>query len=179
MVVQSRTGVKMEKFCQCGCGTWVVNKFAVGHKARPKLKKCRKCEKFKNREKDFRYRNTGAVGGGKQTLCKTCQVDEARERRHANPAWQLRQQAMSRVRKTGLPFSIKTEDVIVPKLCPVFGFRLQRGRGEKSPSLDRIIPELGYVPGNVQVISHKANTMKSNASPEELKKFAQWVLKNA
>ena len=54
------------------------------------------------------------------------------------------------------------------------------GRGKKgavpsSPSLDRIIPELGYVPGNVQVISHQANTMKSNATLKELKAFAAWV----
>ena len=39
---------------------------------------------------------------------------------------------------------------------------------ENSYSLDKIIPELGYVKGNVWVISNKANMIKSNASLKEL-----------
>jgi hypothetical protein len=31
--------------------------------------------------------------------------------------------------------------------------------------------------GDVWVISHKANTMKNNASPDELLAFASWVNK--
>jgi hypothetical protein len=45
-------------------------------------------------------------------------------------------------------------------------------------SIDRINPKLGYVEGNIQIISHKANRMKSNASVEELKLFARWVEEN-
>ncbi len=37
-----------------------------------------------------------------------------------------------------------------------------------SPSLDRIIPEKGYVKGNVIVVSNKANVIKNNATPEEI-----------
>ena len=68
---------------------------------------------------------------------------------------------------------------ITPKFCPVFGFKLKTndGRQEKdSCSWDRINPELGYVVGNMQVISSLANSMKQNATPEELLKFANWVL---
>ena len=51
-------------------------------------------------------------------------------------------------------------------------------RRKYSPSLDRIDPNKGYVKGNVQVISRLANIMKSNASPEELRAFANWVNTN-
>lgn len=61
--------------------------------------------------------------------------------------------------------------------CPVFGIPLNwsclRGNGNgplpNSPSLDRLDPERGYVKGNIWIISHRANTIKSNATHEELK----------
>lgn len=90
--------------------------------------------------------------------------------------------AKHRAKRRGLPFGIRSEDLSVPEFCPVLGLRLETATGGNpklnSPSLDRIVPELGYVVGNVQVISHQANTMKSGASKEELLRFAKWVLDN-
>ena len=88
--------------------------------------------------------------------------------------------AKTRAKKTGLPFNLSREDVVVPTHCPVFGTPLIRGtRGfhESSPSLDRIKPELGYVKGNIIVISFKANRMKQNATIEELEKLASFYRK--
>lgn len=62
--------------------------------------------------------------------------------------------------------------------CPVLGFELKYGGGGKtknSASVDRIIPALGYVKGNVMVMSLLANLMKNDATPEELLLFADWV----
>jgi hypothetical protein len=53
----------------------------------------------------------------------------------------------------------------------------KKGPRPDAPSLDKIDPKLGYVPGNIQVISHKANAMKWDATREELRAFAKWVLK--
>lgn len=67
---------------------------------------------------------------------------------------------------------------ICPSHCPVFGFefkRIGRGFNPQAPSVDRIKPELGYVKGNIQIISFKANAMKNSASFEELKQFADWI----
>lgn len=101
-----------------------------------------------------------------------------RARRDADPAKYLWRHAYDRARKKGVPFSITVDDVVVPEVCPVLGFPMVFGvrHSPFAPSLDRIRPELGYVPGNVQIISNRANMMKNEASPEELVRFARWVL---
>ena len=60
----------------------------------------------------------------------------------------------------------------MPKCCPILGIPLfrKKGRGyaDNSPSLDRIKPELGYVTGNVVIVSMRANRIKNNASFKEI-----------
>jgi hypothetical protein len=68
---------------------------------------------------------------------------------------------------------------VIPDFCPVLGLPLYRNsggaaQGPNSPSIDRINPALGYVRGNVKVISSKANAIKSNATPEELLRVAAY-----
>lgn len=55
--------------------------------------------------------------------------------------------------------------------CPVFGYSFTTNckSADTSPSLDRIDSSLGYVEGNVWVISTRANRIKSDATLEELK----------
>jgi hypothetical protein len=86
--------------------------------------------------------------------------------------------AKGRAKKLGLPFSISPEDIIIPEICPVLGIPLviaSDSGNDNSPSLDRIIPELGYVPGNVAVISRRANRIKNDANLNELKKVVAWL----
>lgn len=97
-----------------------------------------------------------------------------------NPSKYLIKGAHRRSKKYGIPFNITQEDVVIPDVCPYLNIPLVTAKGvvsSNSPSLDRIIPELGYVKGNIQVISHKANTMKHNATPEELRLFAINILR--
>ena len=47
---------------------------------------------------------------------------------------------------------------------------------DTSPSLDRINPTMGYVPGNIQVISNLANRMKNNAGDEQLLRFSHYYI---
>ena len=62
-------------------------------------------------------------------------------------------------------------DIIIPKRCPLLDIPLQDCKGaagDSSPSLDRLLPHLGYVKGNIIVISHRANQIKNCASVDEL-----------
>lgn len=44
-----------------------------------------------------------------------------------------------------------------------------RARKANSPSIDRIVSAKGYVKGNVQIISWRANKLRADASVQELK----------
>lgn len=89
--------------------------------------------------------------------------------------------ARIRAREKKVPFNLKFTDITIPDVCPYLGIPLEKATGSttaqpNSPSIDRIVPALGYVKGNVEVISHLANAMKSNATKEQLVAFAKSVL---
>jgi hypothetical protein len=93
-----------------------------------------------------------------------------------NPKAYLLVCAKRRAKNNNIEFSITAEDFDLPDICPVLGVPMIK-RTRTAPSLDRIDPSKGYVPGNVQVISHKANLMKNDATKDELERFAKWILK--
>ena len=98
--------------------------------------------------------------------------------KHFNLALRIWRRAKKRASTTGVPFTISPQDVEVPDCCPVFGrpFRLGvRGDQNDTPSLDRIDASKGYIPGNVCVISWRANTLKRDATLEELEQIAAYV----
>lgn len=82
-----------------------------------------------------------------------------------------------RARKAGLPFAISVDDICIPKKCPVFGTKLIPGDVNHSPSLDRVVGALGYVRGNVAVMSKRANRIKDNASLHELRQLVTFLEK--
>lgn len=90
--------------------------------------------------------------------------------------------AKKRAKEKELPFNLVEDDIHVPDVCPVLGIKLvpQYGKGKlaaNSPSLDRIYPWLGYVKGNVIVVSHRANRLKNDATPYELHRIASFYRK--
>jgi len=101
-----------------------------------------------------------------------------RQYRESSPEKRLWSSAKARCKTTGVVFTIKWSDIVIPETCPYLGvpFAPYGRRSGFSMSLDRILPELGYVKGNIQVISDLANRMKSNATPEQLNIFARAVL---
>ena len=86
-----------------------------------------------------------------------------------------------KAKANNIPFNITCDDIVIPEYCPILGLKLEYNKNQtedNSISIDRIIPELGYVKGNVQVISLLANKMKNSATPEQLHMFANWVKTN-
>ena len=86
--------------------------------------------------------------------------------------------ARARAKKVGVPFSITREHITIPEYCPILGIKLERGPVQErhnSPSLDRVRPELGYIPGNVAVISYLANRIKSTGTADEHRRIADWM----
>jgi hypothetical protein len=89
----------------------------------------------------------------------------------------------TRAKAKGIPYELDADFLqsIFPTHCPILGNKLERSIGKRpgpfSPTVDRIFPEKGYVRDNVMIISKRANQIKSDATPEEVMKVAQyWAL---
>ena len=84
-----------------------------------------------------------------------------------------------RANELSLPFNLDISDLKIPKYCPILNIELKPGEGkgpsDNSPSVDRIIPELGYIKGNINIISMKANKIKSNCCWEDILKVANYM----
>jgi hypothetical protein len=83
--------------------------------------------------------------------------------------------------RRGLEFNLTIEDIIIPDYCKYLETPLTRKQGQgrvwTNASIDRIDNMKGYVKGNTQIISLKANLMKAHSSAEELLTFAKNVVK--
>jgi hypothetical protein len=103
---------------------------------------------------------------------------EKRERYRRLPASPILCALRRRAKQLGIAFNLTTDDIVIPETCPILGIKLEVGNGHSmrnSPSIDRIDPTKGYVRGNIQFISHKANTMKSDATLEELRMLVRFM----
>jgi hypothetical protein len=84
--------------------------------------------------------------------------------------------------KKQIEHCITVEDLkeIYPKdgCCPVFGFKLKFGNAgfrEHSPSIDRIDSSKGYTKDNIQILSWRANRLKTDATVEELEMLLSYL----
>ncbi len=113
--------------------------------------------------------------------CKDCQIKDYLK---LDPRKKLLYAARKRAKQNGLHCTITVDDIVIPEFCPALGIKLEprvgAGRSNReeigcSPSLDRIDNSKGYVPGNVAVISLRANMIKTDATAAELKAVASYI----
>lgn len=112
------------------------------------------------------------------TLCNKCNTERVKS---TSTESKMFRRAKSRAIRDNIPFDIEISDIVIPKICPILGLELEvfcggSGGRPNSPALDRIDNSKGYTKGNVAVISHMANQMKSSADEKLLIKFAEWVM---
>lgn len=129
---------------------------------------CRHCENRLKRNKDPVV----------PTVIPTVTVVNPKDAKEASMKRMLsaaRQRAIAK----GLMFDIHYDDIQIPNLCPVLKIPLipsvDGQYSDNSPSLDRKIPYLGYTKGNVQVISMRANRLKSDATSAEIAAVLAYV----
>jgi hypothetical protein len=102
---------------------------------------------------------------------KSCGCAKVKHGRSQTPEYWMYKSAERRAKEQGVPFTIELDDIVISERCPLLDIPLFVGSktcADNSPTLDKLIPHLGYVPGNVLVISDKANRIKSNASLDEI-----------
>jgi hypothetical protein len=85
-----------------------------------------------------------------------------------------------RAKRKGLPFNLSVDTVYIPTHCPVLGIEIDyghKGSGptNASPSIDRLVPELGYVIDNVVIMSFRANTIKNMGTIAEHKAVVKFM----
>lgn len=159
-VLYAASRVKKGKVLSCGCRR---------HRGKESKKICKHCGELSYRKN--RHGNFGSV-------CQKCSNKQCNSFKTRNPKQFMVQCAKVRAKKSGVPFSITQEDFQIPTHCPVLGVKLESGTKtyhDTSPSLDRIIPEIGYVPGNVVVMSFRANRIKGDASVQEMETVLNWL----
>jgi len=74
--------------------------------------------------------------------------------------------------RTGIPFTVKFDELVFPERCPALGIELDYYKqllGDNSPSFDRLDPTEGYTKENTIIISFRANKIKQDASPQEIR----------
>ena len=88
--------------------------------------------------------------------------------------------AKSRSRINNLEFNLTAEylESIYPEdgMCPLLNIKFNWDSGRRhpsTPSLDRIDNNKGYIKGNIQWVSWRANDLMKDATPEELLMLAQ------
>lgn len=177
------------KMCtRCELPKSIVEEFGKNPRGKNGIKAwCRSCET--ENSKLYRHKNIEVVRVKAKVYARSYrkvkphvynEKDRASATRYSrkHPEVRMFEGAKARAKKQKVPFSISVTDINIPMYCPILGIELKRGVGKvtpNSPSLDKIIPSKGYVPGNISVISMRANQLKNNSSIEELEKILEYM----
>ena len=134
---------------------------------------------YPNKLKEIRNINDSVINSLYQIYGETIDIMN-RNNMGKNVRGKISDSANRRAKEKNIVCTITNEDILLVKECPYLKIPIEYGNSKvtnNSASIDKIIPELGYIKDNIQIISMLANTMKSNANTEQLITFSKNVLK--
>lgn len=157
---------------------------------------CKTCHK----EKDIsEFSKSKAYKDGYNTSCKECEKIRMKNYRRKNKD-KIKEQVRLKYLEDPLKHILQVHkslsktknipcddfDILYNHLKPIFdtgkcercGMIFQPGNDSLrnySPTLDRLIPNKGYVVGNIAVLCHDCNRRKQDMSVEEMKDLIRWV----
>lgn len=142
------------------------------------VKVCNICREEKPQSEFYKNRK------GVYRHCKLCYVEKNKgyqEVYRAKNRFGIRlRSCKARARDKGLPFDLTEEHLreVWTGVCPVFNTPLDIQAPKNSPyhaELDKVIPEFGYIKGNVAWLSQRANRIKDDAKLEDLERLVKWL----
>ena len=113
------------------------------------------------------------------TLANQFKMSRRQDQRHT-----MVRRAEYRAKAKGLPFNITYQDITIPDDCPCCHVRLvpkherllhMKTGAFDTPSLDRKVPNLGYVRGNIGVLCMACNAKKSGIDEQMLKFLTDYL----
>lgn len=133
---------------------------------------CKKCNKEK--ELNAFSKHKGCKSGYDISACKHCKKS-IQDWTKVPLIKKIFNRVKSRSIQKGLEFNIDLNDIIVPEKCPILGKPFIYGHIDWTYSLDRIDNSKGYIKGNVQIISNRANRLKGDFTIEEVKSLLTYL----
>ena len=122
-----------------------------------------------------------------RSVCRTCRYSTRNKQKSASPEAYMKHlytQLKSSRRKSKLEWALEFEDVIQlwyeqEGKCALSGMFMTwqkdgSGKKELNISIDRIDPHIGYILGNIQLVTTRVNILKHSLTEDEL----YWWCKN-
>lgn len=140
------------------------------------MKECSTCRQIKQLEE---FHTNSQSKDNKDRRCKECRKGYASTYYKENWFDSQVKLKKSYCKKHNIPFDLDANylESIYKGVCPITGVEFDRHvkTSDNCPHLDRVVPELGYVKGNIQYICARMNRIKYNATIEELKNLLQYM----
>lgn len=154
-----------EKYCNKCKETKPITEFRLRNDTKKHRAECRQCSRIIEKA---RY----------QTKRELVSIQSRHKRE--DTVWRLLKGAKSTAKRKGLEYNITEDDIVIPEYCPYLLVPLTNIQGQgfvsDNASIDRIDSSKGYIKGNIQIISRRANSMKNDATQEQLLMFAKQIL---